>query len=42
MLLYQAHFLLGLFQQGLFVLKLRRVHVFVDALVLSVREAGQR
>lgn len=42
MLSHQAHFLLGLLQQRLLVLKLRRLHVFVDALILSVREAGQR
>lgn len=39
---YQVDFLLGLLQQRLLVLKLRGVHVFVDALVLGVREAGQR
>lgn len=39
---HQVHFLLGLFQQCLFVLKLRGVHVLVNALVLSIRKAGQR
>lgn len=40
-LLHQVHFFFGLLQQRLLVLKLRGIHVFVDALVLSVREAGQ-
>lgn len=40
--LHQVHFFFGLLQQGLLVLKLRGLHVFVDALVLGVREAGQR
>ena len=40
-LLHQVHLRLGLLQQHLLVLKIRGAHVFVDGLVLEVREAGQ-
>lgn len=39
---HQVHFFFGPLQQRLLVLKLGGVHVFADALVLSVGEARQR
>lgn len=42
MLSHQVHLLFSFFQQCLLVLKLRGVHVFVDALILSIGEASQR